>query len=123
MAREIAATATEVWRAVVVWKVRGTGDIVTVHHGVYERRSTGAGYVTALRNARWRIAPGGRTWETRQREAVIWDFVDGWTERGEIAWDARGAKDEECTKCGVRQDYLGLCDECAAGEGDDHVGR
>lgn len=91
MAREIAATAAEVWRAVVVWKVRGTEDTVTVYHGVYEHRSTGAGYVTSLRNAGWRIAPGGRTWETRQREAVVWDFVDGWTERGEIAWTAREA--------------------------------
>lgn len=86
MAREIAADAAEVWRAVVVWKVRSTGETMTVHHGVYERQSTAQGYVTSLRNALCRVAPhNGPAPDPR----IVWDFVDGWTEHGEISWEAR----------------------------------
>lgn len=54
MARHIDATVTHVWRAVIVWENRDTGETVfTEHLGPYCRKADALNRVSAAKRQRW----------------------------------------------------------------------
>lgn len=74
------------WRAVLVWKMRDTGELVYEYQGVYPKKGTAKGQVTYNKNSGWKIFEvrnPDNYWSPIQRYA---DFYDGWVEQGVLSW-------------------------------------
>jgi hypothetical protein len=67
MARNIAATLNEAWRAVIVWK-SNSGNLIYEYEGIYNSRGTAQGRVSHWRNN-------------------TSCFYDGWIEKADIVWN------------------------------------
>lgn len=85
MARNITVDETgQPWRAVMVFKMDDTDELVYYYEGIYSKPGAARGRVSFWRNAGARKFWDGPDWNKRNIRRGT--FYDGWVEQGTITW-------------------------------------